>query len=59
LAPAEEFFRALILPTVIALIVICFISRITLIILACLAFRALPPAVLVEIQWTSFLPHIS
>ena len=34
------------------------IARIVLLILPCIALRALNPAALVDIQWTAFFPHI-
>ena len=34
------------------------IARIFLLVLPCIALRALNPAALVDIQWTSFFPHI-
>jgi len=35
-----------------------FIARIMLLVLPCIALRALPPSALVKIQWSSLFPHI-
>ena len=43
----------------ISLSVMYFVARILLLILPCITLRALPPSALIEIQWTSLIPHIS
>jgi hypothetical protein len=40
------------------LTVLYVIARIVLLVLPCIALRALPPAALVEIRWAAFFPHI-
>ena len=39
-------------------LVLYVIARIVLLVLPCIALRALPPTALVEIQWAAFFPHI-
>ena len=34
------------------------IARVILLVLSCIALRALPAAAFIEIQWVSFFPHI-
>ena len=43
---------------VVALFALYVIARIVLLVLPCIALRALNPAALVEIQWSSYFPHI-
>ena len=38
--------------------VMYFVARIVLLVLPCITLRALPPSALIEIQWSSLLPHI-
>ena len=38
--------------------VMYFVARIVLLVLPCITLRALPPSALMEIQWSSFFPHI-
>jgi hypothetical protein len=40
------------------LVVLYVIARIPLLVLPCIALRALPPTALVEIHWAAFFPHI-
>jgi len=54
-----KYFGALMVPMAIAYIIVYLIARITLVILACITLRALPPAAFVEVQWSSFFPHIN
>jgi surface polysaccharide O-acyltransferase-like enzyme len=44
--------------TVYGLTVIYIMARIVLLILPCIALRALPASAFVDIQWTSFSPHV-
>jgi hypothetical protein len=50
-----RFAQVIIFPS----IVIYILARIVLLLLPCLALRELPPKAFVDIQWSSFLPHIS
>jgi len=44
--------------TAIVLMIVYFFARIVLLILPCVALRALPAAVFIEVQWASFFPHV-
>ena len=43
----------------ISVFVVYLVARIVLLVLSCITLRALPPSALIQIQWTSLIPHIS
>jgi hypothetical protein len=45
-------------PAIVAFRIIYVITRIILLILPCIQLRALPASAFVDIQWTSFFPHV-
>ena len=45
-------------PAIVAFRVIYVIARIVLLILPCIQLQALPASAFVDIQWTSFFPHV-
>jgi hypothetical protein len=54
----EGWWGTIEIVVVLGIPVLYVIARIVLLVLPCIALRALPPTALVEIQWAAFFPHI-
>jgi len=54
----SRFLNALWMPTATVIIVLYVIARIILLVLPCIALRALHPTAFVEIEWAALFPHI-